>query len=344
MTRAVPPDNESPATGGDTMGSFLPPPGQTDQAFIDGGHTSTGDTDDASIKPSGYGIVQNSSATPIYGPDIIIQPGEFPPPQTVVNEPLPRAWGQGGVIEAVKRTVIKGLRDQFANSSLDNPDQAFYIDIEYPTKPTQYPGVWVQFSISSLKRAGIGMETWTQDDAGNWGPIHEMMFEGSITLTCAAITSKDRDRLADVVMPALAFARPPDMIIYNSATNTNQLKGLITAINNNPYVKMTLNTDVVHSGGQTATEGTPWTPNILLYEDNYSVTCQGQFNLRYSLDGVYTLAAIQVVPTIMAGNVAYNPNQWGGGKPQVYPGSFNAGQGGSTAPGSGFAGQGPPTG
>jgi hypothetical protein len=341
MTQSLPPDDESPGTGGDAMDSFTPGPGPTDQATLTE-HESTGVTDDANITVAGYGATENATASPVYGPDIIAEPGEFPPPNTVVNEPLPRAWGQGGMIEAVKRTVIKGLREQLQNSSLENPDQPFYIDIEYPTKVTQYPGVWVQFSISSLKNAGVGMETWTKDDNGNWGAIHEMMFEGNITLTCCAVTSKDRDRLADVVMPALAFARHPDLIIYNPATNTNQLRGLISALNSNPYVKMTLNTDVIHSGGQTATEGTPWTPNILLYEDNYAVDCQGQFNLRFSYDGIYELAEIQIHPTIMAGNIAYNPTQWGGGQPPVYPGGHNGGPWGSTAPGTGFVGQGPP--
>jgi hypothetical protein len=228
-----------------------------------------------------------------YGPDMFASDVSLPDPATVLNEPLPRAWTQGGMIEAVKRAVITGLRSSFGNSSLTGGDQKFYIDIEYPTEPTSYPGIWVQFSIANLSRAGLSMETWTKDDDGNWGSIQEWSFNGNITLTVAALTSKDRDRLSDTVIAQLAFARPPDLIIYNPKTNANQMKGLITALDQNPYVSMTVNTDVIQSGGETVTGGTPWAQNILLYENNFSLTCHGQFNLRFSHDGVYSLAEIR---------------------------------------------------
>jgi hypothetical protein len=249
---------------------------------------------------------------PVYGPDMFFSDITVPDPATVLNEPLPRAWAEGGMIEAVKRTVITGLRENFNNSSMNAPDQEYYISIEYPTKPTQYPGIWVQFGIDNLKRAGLGMGTWTKDDNGNWGEIQEWMFDGRIILTIAAETSKDRDRLADTVLAQLAFARPPDLVIRDSRKDAQQLKGLITAIENNPYVSMTLNTDQIAPGGQTTTSGTPWAPNVLLYEDNYSITCQGQFNLRFAFDGVYELTEIRPVPTLMADNVPYNPVQWRG--------------------------------
>ncbi len=237
--------------------------------------------------------------TPLtYGPDMFFSDVTLPDPATVLNEPLPRAWTQGGMIEAVKRAVITGLRESFGNSSLASGDQKFYIDIEYPTEPTAYPGIWVQFSIANLTRAGLSMETWTKDAKGEWGAIQEWSFNGNISLTIAALTSKDRDRLADTVLAQLAFARPPDLVIYNPKTNANQMRGLITALDQNPYVSMTVNTDIIQSGGQTVTSGTPWAQNILLYEDTYSVACTGQFNFRFNYDGIYSLAEIRHDPTM----------------------------------------------
>jgi hypothetical protein len=93
------------------------------------------------------------------------------------------------------------------------------------------------------------------------------------------------------------------------------MKGLLTALDENPYVSMTLNTDQVNSGGQTVTGGVPWAQNILLYEDSYSVGCHGQFNMRFSYDGVYELAKIDINPSLMGGNVPYNPAQWRGTAP-----------------------------
>lgn len=252
---------------------------------------------------------------PTYGPDMFYSDIEVPDPATVLNEPLPRAWSQGGMIEAVKRTVVTGLRQAFGNSSLSGAnDVNFPIDIEYPTDATTYPAIWVQFAIDDLNRAGIGMETWTKED-GQWGPIHEWMFTGRITLTIAATTSKERDRLADTVIAQLAFSRPPDLVIRDPARDAQQMKGLITALDSNPYVAMTLNTDQITSGGQTVTSGTPWAQNMLLYEDNYTVACQGQFNIRFRFDGIYELVEVRPNPSLMGGNVPYNPVQWLGNPP-----------------------------
>jgi hypothetical protein len=238
-----------------------------------------------------------------------------PDPATVVNEPLPRAWAEGGMIEAVKRTVITGLRESFNNSSMKGKDQDYYISIEYPTDVTKYPGIWVQFAIDNLQRAGIGMGTWTKDDNNVWGEIQEWMFTGRITLTIAATSSKDRDRLADTVLAQLAFARSTDLTLRDPRKDAKEKKGLIAAIDANPYVSMTLNSDQISPGGQTVTAGTPWAQNILLYEDNYSISCQGQFNLRFNFDGVYELSEIRQNPSLMGANVPYDPTQWRGTPP-----------------------------
>lgn len=247
-----------------------------------------------------------------YGPDMFYSDLNLPDPTTVTNEPLPRAWTEGGIIENVKRAIVTGVRNGMRSSTMANTalDEQFYIDIEYPTTPTQYPGIWVQFGIQSLNRAGLAMETPVQEDDGNWSTIHVWNFTGNITLTCAALSSKDRDRLADTVISNLAFSRPPDLVLRDARRDTQQHKGLITTLDENPYVMMTLNTDVVHSGGQTVTNSVPWANNILLYEDNYSVDCVGQFCIRFSNDGVYTLSELRVAQELMGNNVAYNPSQW----------------------------------
>lgn len=240
-------------------------------------------------------------STPMYGPDMFYSDIVTPDPATQLTEPLPRAWSQGGIVESLKRAVISGLREQFSRSSMsvDGDSVEYYIDIEYPTKEASYPGIWVQFAISKLARAGIGMATWTKDDNGNWGEIQEWIFEANFTLTIAAMTAKDRDRLADAVISQLAFARSTDLALRNPQRDAKQMRGLIEAIDANPYVFMTLNTDQINSGGATVTSGTPWAPNMLLYEDNYSMNCMGQFNLRFAHDGVFELAEIRPNPTMM---------------------------------------------
>jgi hypothetical protein len=264
---------------------------------------------------------------PIYGPDMFAMDLDLPDPATVVTPSMPRAWSQGGVIESVKTAVVTGVRDAFRRTSMQSKEDegaAFHVSIEYPTEVTQYPGIWVQFAIAKLTRAGISMEVWTKDADNRWGPIQTWSFDGRITLTIAALTSKDRDRLADTVIAQLAFTRPPDLVLRNPKTDAQQMKGLITTLNENPFVQMTVNTDQVTSGGQTVTGGVPWAQNVLLYEDNYAIECTGQFNIRFSYDGVYELTEIRQNPSIMAENVTYDPTQWGAGmitglSPNAYP-------------------------
>jgi len=251
---------------------------------------------------------------PAVGPDMFAveldAEGALPDPTRILNEPPPRAWTQGGIIESVKKAVVTGVRNSFRKTTIGgSPDEgeAFHVDIEYPTEQEQYPGIWVQFAIEHLSRAGVAMETWVKDDEGQWGPIEEWNFEGRITLTIAALTSKDRDRLADTVISQLAFSRPTDMVIRNPKRDAKEHKGLLTVLDENPYVSMTLNTDIINSGGQTVTNGVPWAPNILLYEDNYSVACHGQFNMRFRFDGIYELTMIRALPQIGAMGLELDP-------------------------------------
>lgn len=266
--------------------------------------------------PSGINVITEEPQGVAYGPDMFYADLTAPVPGTELNEPMPRAWSRGGVIESVKVAVVNGVGDALRGTGLqaaDDENAKFSISVEYPVKKTDYPGIWVQFAIESMNRGGLGMEVWTQEN-GVWGAIQQWNFNGRITLTCAAMTSKDRDRLADAVIAQLAFSRPPDQVIRSMA-DTKQFRGLITSLNDNPYVAITLGTDVIHSSGQTVSQGVPWAQNILLYEDNYAVTCVGQFNMRFAYDGTYSLAAINVKPTISATSPVYNPTSWRGVQP-----------------------------
>lgn len=265
---------------------------------------------------TGVTLDMNGDDNEAYGPDMFYSDITVPDPATVTNEPLPRAWAEGGMIEAVKRQIITGLREAFQGSSMKDTEQDYYISIEYPTDVTKYPGLWVQFAIDSLQRAGLGMGTWTKKN-DVWGEVQEWMFTGRITLTIAAESSKDRDRLADTVLAQLAFARPPDLVIRDPFKDSGQFRGLIAAIEANPYVSMTLNTDVINPGGATTTSGVPWAQNVLLYEDAFSIGCQGQFNLRTAFDGVYTLDEIRLKPVSPVERDVHNPHltSWWGGNP-----------------------------
>lgn len=242
----------------------------------------------------------------IYAPSVFMSDYDLPDPATQVNASLPRA-AEGGINETIKRAVVTALREGFTgvgmtviNATTDavKPgNDVVYIDLEYPMKAIHYPGIWVQFSTTSLKRAGIDQEAWVKDDNDQWCPVQEWEVQGRVNLNVVGLKNKDRDRIADTIIAMLAFSRPPNVVI-TKPEDINQHRALKTALSQNPHVAMTLNTDLIFPGGQSANIGVPWQApgqsDTLAYEDLYAFDLLGQFNVMFKHDGTYTLSRIDI--------------------------------------------------
>jgi DNA gyrase inhibitor GyrI len=64
-------------------------------------------------------------------------------------------------------------------------------------------------------------------------------------------------------------------------------------------INMTLQSDILNSGGQTETIGTPWDDDKIAYEDRYSFEVVGQVRSRIQPGVVFTnLSEIQVGSTL----------------------------------------------
>lgn len=219
------------------------------------------------------------------------------------NTPFPGAGG-AGMIETIKRAVIVGLREAFTGSTLNGlvNGSEITVDMEYPMTKEHYPGVWVQFSFSEMVNAGINHEVIRRvvnDDLSvNWEPIREFQFKGRVSLTVVALTSLERDRLADAIVSTLMFSRPPEYVINKASEDTKQFRQLITSLANNPYVSMTINHDELIPGGQNTSPGVPWDDEIPGYEDTYSFDILGQTNITFLHDGTYTLRAVTQDPEL----------------------------------------------
>lgn len=219
------------------------------------------------------------------------------------NASYPNAGG-AGMIETVKRAIMNALREALTGTTLNHLVNGtdVTVDMEYPIEKENYPGIWVQFSFSEITQAGIGHEplirtvvtpaTSTAAEVVNWEPIREFQFKGRVTLTIVALTSLERDRIADAVITMLAFSRPPEMALTKPGEDTKQFRQLIDSLANNPYVSLTFNHDQVIPGGQAMTTGVPWDEEIPGYEDTYSFDILGQTNIVFRHDGTYTLANV----------------------------------------------------
>ena len=227
------------------------------------------------------------------------------------NAPFPGAGGSG-MIETVKRAVMNALREALSGTSLNHlvNGTEVTIDMEYPIEKESYPGIWVQFSFNEIVQAGIGHEllireviteaTPTTPEVVSWEPIREFQFKGRVTLTIVALTSLERDRLADAVITMLAFSRPPETVLSNPNEDTRQFRQLITSLSENPYVSISINHDQIMPGGQAMTTGVPWDEEIPGYEDTYSFDILGQTNIVFKHDGTYSLRNIVDTPVMVS--------------------------------------------
>lgn len=215
------------------------------------------------------------------------------------------------MIETVKRAVMSALREALSGTSLNHLVNGtdVTIDMEYPIQKESYPGVWVQFSFNEIVQAGIGHEplirtvvspaTNTVPEVVNWEPIREVQFKGRVTLTIVALTSLERDRIADAVITMLAFSRPPESVITKANEDTKQFRQLIGSLAANPYVCITINHDQIMPGGQAMTTGVPWDEEIPGYEDTYSFDILGQTNIVFRNDGTYILRNVAENPVLV---------------------------------------------
>lgn len=215
------------------------------------------------------------------------------------------------MIETVKRAVMGALREALSGTSLNHLVNGtdVTIDMEYPIQKESYPGVWVQFSFNEIVQAGIGHEplirtvvspaTNTVPEVVNWEPIREVQFKGRVTLTIVALTSLERDRIADAVITMLAFSRPPESVITKANEDTKQFRQLIGSLAANPYVCITINHDQIMPGGQAMTTGVPWDEEIPGYEDTYSFDIIGQTNIVFRNDGTYILRNVAENPVLV---------------------------------------------
>lgn len=244
-------------------------------------------------------------------------PVDFAPPGSQrVNQVFPGS--SGGLIETVKRCVIGALRDAVSGTSLNGlvNGSRITIDMEYPMVPEKYPGIWVQFSFTELQNSGVGMELLHKEiiDSGDegisptivWEPIKEFCFKGRAMLTVMALTSLERDRIADAVLAMLMFSRVPESVITKASEDTKQFRQLIGSLSANPYISMTLNHDTVICGGEGMTQGVPWQADLPAYENTFGFDLEGQTNILFKHDGTFTLHRVDEVPEM----VRVSPFDW----------------------------------
>jgi hypothetical protein len=187
--------------------------------------------------------------------------------------------------------ITTGLQSVFHGDYVsmdDQPDFAgLHVSIEYPLNPQDYPGVWVDFEPEGeLSRGGIDdINSFLPNGDASLTPLYLWRAQGWATYTLAAMTSLQRARLHDEIVRVFAFGSDPTVAAFRDS------------IENNDYLAMNMDFDRIAERGASATPGTPWGSEEIIYEVTLAMQCVIEFYSTANKDKLYPLSAIQIYST-----------------------------------------------
>ena len=201
------------------------------------------------------------------------------------------------LLEAVKTAVMVALR---AGLTTDYPEPdrkvvqriSAHIQMEYPSEIELYPGIWVQFSFSEIRKAGITpifLSTETMPDNQEVNKQYMMgSFKGRVTLSIVALSNLERDKIAGALINLYLFGK-----INPMANNFFEM------LDSNDYVSISVEQDTLSPGGQSMSFVAPGEKEIPVYEDAYSFNMIGQFASRFETGELVRLSEIRIVPELV---------------------------------------------
>lgn len=211
----------------------------------------------------------------------------------------------------IKETIVEALRAVFEA----HPDPLLRntkVTPELPMDRSSYPAVIVRYYNRSLRNAGIGHHEWMLATPVGYEPklfqkFRHFMYNGDIEFKVLAMSSKDRDYLADAVVQTIGMAEAEH---YTKAF-LNRVYNADPAIEpQSQYHFINLSTDEFSELGDQ--EGpAPWMEeDLLVYSATFRVPIFGEFYSRLLTDqtsyGVVT--AVEVYPWIPDLESEPNPN------------------------------------
>lgn len=185
----------------------------------------------------------------------------------------------------VKTTVVEALQTVFDGFYPVTQFRNVHTSIEYPEEKQDYPGLWIEYDdTEALMRAGVSHVEYVDPATGDRvPPFTRWRYTGAVSITVVALTSLERDRLYDEVVNVIAFG--------SQDAERGRFRSLVQA---NPFVTVDLNYDAVTPGGGSATPGTPWETDEIIYEKTMTIDAIGEFYPAMSTGPVILLSRVQV--------------------------------------------------
>jgi hypothetical protein len=211
----------------------------------------------------------------------------------------------------IKETIVEALREVFAA----HPDPLIRntkVTPELPTDRAQYPTVIVRYYNRSFRNAGVGHHEWILATPEGYEPklyqkFRHFMYNGDIELKILAMSSKDRDYLADAIVQTVGMAEAEH---YTKAFLDRVYNSDVEAEPQSRYHFINLSTDEFSELGDQ--EGpAPWMEeDLLVYSSTFRIPIFGEFYSRLLTDQTSYgfVQKVEIYPWIPVLEEEPNPN------------------------------------
>lgn len=167
----------------------------------------------------------------------------------------------------LKTLLTLAARQTFDSDYLVEQFRDLHVDIEFPDDRQHYPSLWVDFEpTAQLQRGGINHVEYAAA-VGGARRYTTWRFQGYATYTIAALTSLERDLLFDEMIRVIAFG--------GEAESTSEFRA---TIENNDLLACNIDFDEIAVRGNSATPGTPWGTEEVIYETTIALEVVGEFS------------------------------------------------------------------
>ncbi len=167
----------------------------------------------------------------------------------------------------VKTLFLEALQETFDSEHPVVDMRDIWISMEYPSAKAHMPGIWADFTpTSDLQVAGVGHVEYSENENGTFKKGTRWRFGGRVTYTISAMSSRQRDRIADEVVRVVAFGGEyPALSQFRQTLEVNDL------------IQVSMQWDTFTLGGKDEAPGTPWGSEEMVYEITVGMDCQGSF-------------------------------------------------------------------
>lgn len=212
----------------------------------------------------------------------------------------------------IKRAVVQGLRSVFEN----HPDRFIKntkVTIELPVDKSAYPTILVRFYERYLRNAGVGHHEWIElsdsegEGTGLYHRFKHFLYAGDVELEALALSSQDRDFLADALVQTIGMA---DTEPYSEGFLNRIYYPTIAEVPASKTHFLNLKTDDFNGFGDREMIA-PWMPeDVLVYTTSYRIGAFGEFYSREIANGTEygKVEKVELYPYVEDLEAEPNPN------------------------------------